>query len=236
MKKVILALLALILLVSCSLPGSLSALLEKLKMQPTAVMSTDLLDLVAEGKLQIISAHGNQGITSLSGRTIDLQLRNNTDAVLEVVMPCGLMFTPINEGSSRMLTVQSNQIILDVAEVKTVKPFVLSMDSLKGLPTSEKNYSVSKLTEGKQLKFARCLCQKDLPAETETRDLISLQLAVWMIDDDSILSNVSDELNDWLRGITGIPFNFPGLDDTLQKLIANLAPEAQAWLDTCGIK
>lgn len=236
MKKIILPLLALVLLVSCALPGSLTDLLEKLKPQPPAAESNDVLDLVASGKVQIISARGNQGVTTLSSRTIDLQLYNATDAALEVVIPCGLMFTPTVEGPSRMMAVQSHSVIDEVNEVKTVKPFVLSMDALKGLPTSEKSYSVDMLSEGKQLEFAECLCQKDLPAETETRDLISLQMAAWMIDDDTILTAASDTLNDWLRSITGIPFNFPGLDNTLQNLIGNLAPEAQAWLDNCGIK
>jgi hypothetical protein len=92
------------------------------------------------------------------------------------------------------------------------------------------------LSEGKQLTFAKCLCQRDLPAETETRDLITLQLAAWMIADQSLLTDVSDELNDFLRYITGIPFDLPGLDKTLKNLIGNLAPEAQAWLDICSIK
>lgn len=235
MKKALLLLLALVLTVSCALPGSLTALFEKLKPQPPVAESNDLLDLVASGKIQIISARGNQGVTSVTGRTIDLQLYNATDAALDVVIPCGLMFTPTVEGPSRMMAVQSHSVIIEVNEVKTIKPFVLSMDSLKGLPTSERTYTVGLLSEGKQLEFAECLCQRDLPAETETRDLISLQLAAWMIADQSILTNVSDELNDFLRDITGIPFNFPGLNKTLQNLIGSLAPEAQAWLDKCSI-
>jgi hypothetical protein len=236
MKKALLLLSALVLMVSCALPDSLTALFEKLKPQPPVAESNNLLDLVASGKVQIISARGNQGVTSINGRTIDLQLYNATDAALEVVIPCGLMFSPTLEGPSHMMTVQSHSVIIEINEVKTVKPFVLSMDSLKGLPTSERTYTVGLLPEGKQLKFAECLCLRDLPAETETRDLISLQLAAWMIADQSILTNVSDELNDFLRDITGIPFNFPGLDKTLQNLIGSLAPEAQAWLDKCSIK
>lgn len=236
MKKALLLLIALVLTVSCALPASLTDLLEKFKSQPPAAESNDLLDLVASGKVQTISARGNLGVTSINGRTIDLQIYNTTDKDLEVVIPCGLMFTPTVEGPSRMLTVQSHSVVIKVNEVKTIKPFVLSMDSLKGLPTSERNYTLGLLTEGKQRGFAKCLCQSDLPAETETRDLISLQLAAWMIADQSILADVSDELNDFLRDITGIPFNLPGMDKTLKNLIGSLAPEAQAWLDKCAIK
>jgi len=236
MKRTALSLLSLVLLVSCALPGSLAGLLEQLKPQPPVEEPTDLMSLVANGSVQIISVRGNQGVTSLSGRTIDLQLLNNSGSSLEVVIPCGVMFLPTQDGASRMVTVQSHSIIMDVDEVKTVMPFVLSIDALKGLPTEGKTYSVEMLTAGKQLEFAECLCQKDLPAETETRDLVSLQLAAWMIADNSPLTGFSDELNDWLRGVTGIPFNIPGLDNAFQNLAESLAPEAQAWLDKCGIK
>jgi hypothetical protein len=236
LKNVLLLLLALVLTVSCALPGSLTGLLEKLRPQSPTAESSDLLDLVTSGKVQVISAHGNQGVTSVNGRTIDLQLYNPTSVALKVNIPCGLIFTPTVEGPSRMMAVQSHSVVIEVDEVKTVKPFVLSMDSLKGLPTPEKTYTVGMLSEGKQLTFANCLCQRDLPAETETRDLITLQLAAWMIADQSLLTDVSDELNDFLRYITGIPFDLPGLDKTLKNLIGNLAPEAQAWLDKCSIK
>ena len=117
-----------------------------------------------------------------------------------------------------------------------IKPFVLSIDALKALPAAEKTYRVEELEAGKQLQFAECLCKKDLPAETETQELISLQLAAWMIDSEGVFTTLPDSLNNLLKEITGLPISIPGLDETMQDLAGSLAPNAQGWLDRCGIE
>lgn len=237
MKKIFPFLIILVFMVSCSLSDSLSALLDRIIAEkPAPVESNDIMTLIANDSISVISIRGNTIASTISGRTVDVELVNNTDQALEVIIPCGLIYIPTDEDASRMIGVQSHRITFDAGETKTIKPFVLSIDNLKALPTADKTYRLELLTEGKQLEFANCLCMKDLPAEIETEDLISIQLAMWMIDESSIITSLPDQLNDWLQHTTGLPIDIPGLDSTLQNLLGDLAPEAQAWLDRCGIK
>ncbi len=237
MKKLAPLLLVLAFMVSCSLPDTLSALLDRQSSQNTPAMeANDLMALIANNSISVVSTRGNPIVASFSGRTIDLELVNNTDKTLDVLIPCGLTFIPTDEAASRMISVQSHEITIEPAEVKKIMPFVLSMDNLEALPTADKSYRLEHLTKGKQLEFAECLCRRDLPAEIETNDLVSAQLAMWMIDESSIITSLPDQLNDWLQNTTGLPIDIPGLDSTLQNLLGDLAPEAQAWLDRCGIK
>lgn len=237
MKKVILPLILICLLTAaCSLPNSLFSLLDQFRPKPTPQPeSNSLLDLVENGKVSIISIRGNVGLGTFTGRTIDLELYNNTDQTLEVSIPCGLVFISAEENTSRMMIVQPTLTSLNKGQTAIVKPFVLSIDALKSLPSPERTYRVQELEEGKNKQFAACLCQQDLPAETETKDLVSLQLAAWMVSSEGTLTNVSDSLNDLLKDLTGLPIAIPGLEDVMQDLAGNIASNAQAWLDKCGI-
>lgn len=237
MKKVVLPLLVFALMISCSCPGTLSAFLNRLRPQSTpTIESNDILTLIANDKIHVISTRGDPGVYSLGGRTIKLEIFNNTDASLEVSIPCGLVFIPASEKSSKMMVVQKTDFQFAAGDTKEIRPFVLSTDSLKSLPDAETTYRLEMMQQGQQLEFAECLCTKDLPAETETQDLVSLQLAAWLIDPNSPITKFPDNLNDWLKDLTGLPINIPGLDDTLQNLSDKLVPKAQAWLDQCGIK
>ena len=225
-----------LLLVACSLPAALNSFFQHFKPQPTAaVESNSLLDLVENGKVSVVSIRGNVGVGSFTGRTIDMEIYNNTEGMLEVSIPCGLVFINAGENSSRMMVVQSTLVNLNQGETGVIKPFVLSIDALKGLPLPERTYRVSEMEEGKNRDFAACLCEQDLPAETETKDLISLQLAAWMVSSEGALANAPDDLNDLLKDLTGLPITLPGLDEAMQDLAGNIAPNAQAWLDRCGI-
>ncbi len=225
-----------LLLVACSLPAALTSLLQQFRPQPTPVLeSNSLLDLAASGKVNIISIRGNVGLGSFTGRTIDLELYNNTETLLEVSIPCGLVFISAEENTSRMMVVQPALTKLNKGQTAVSKPFVLSIDALKSLPSPERTYRVEELEEGKNKQFAACLCQQDLPAETETKDLISLQLAAWMVSSEGTLTNVYESLNNLLKDLTGLPIAIPGLEETVQDLAGNLAPNAQKWLDKCGI-
>ena len=237
MKKVVLPLLILILMISCSCPGTFTALFDKLKPQSTPITeSNDVLSLIANDRIRVISTRGEIVVYNLGGRTINMELYNNTDAPLEVIIPCGLVYIPTDPGSSRMVVVQGSEIQFTAGETREIRPFALSIDSLKSLPKSETTYRLEMLEEGKQLDLAKCLCLEDLPAETETQDLVSLQLAAWMIDPDSDITKFPENINDWLKDLTGLPIGIPGLDDTLQNLAGSLAPKAQTWLDKCGIE
>lgn len=237
MKKLAPLLLVLAFMVSCSLPDTLSALLDRQSSQNTPAMeANDLMTLIANNSISVVSTRGNPIVASFSGRTIDLELVNNTDKTLEVLIPCGLTFIPTDEAASRMISVQSHEITIEPAEVKKIMPFVLSMDNLEALPTADKSYRLEHLTKGKQLEFAECLCRRDLPAEIETNDLVSAQLAMWMLDESSAITDLPDELNEWLQDAIGLPITIPGLDNALQNLTGNLAPEAKAWLEKCGIE
>lgn len=225
-----------LLLVACSLPSALSALLQQFRPQPTAVVeSNSLLDLVENGRLSVVSIRGNVGLGSFTSRTIDLELFNNTNGELEVSIPCGLVFVSADENTSRMMVVQPTLTSLHQGETAVIRPFVLSIDALESLPSPERTYRVTELEAGKNRQFATCLCGQDLPAETETKDLISLQLAAWMVGSEGTLINASDSLNNLIKDLTGLPIAIPGLDDAMQDIAGNIAPNAQAWLDKCGI-
>ncbi len=172
---------------------------------------------------------------SFTGRTIDLELYNNTENALEIEIPCGLVFISAEEDTSGMMVVQPSLINMAKGKTDIIKPFVLSIDALKALPAPEKTYRVEELEAGKQLLFAECLCKKDLPAETETQELISLQLAAWMIDSEGVFTTLPDTLDNLLKDLTGLPISIPWLDETMQDLAGSLAPNAQTWLDGCGI-
>ena len=236
-SKLLLLMMVSLLLTACTLPAALTSLLDRIRPQPTPLPeSNSLLDLVANGKVNVVSIRGNTGLGSFTGRTIDLELYNNTQFPLEVEIPCELVFVSADENTSRMMVVQPSVVNLTMGETDIVKPFVLSIDSLKSLPAAEKTYRVEELEAGKQLQYAQCLCKVDLPAETETQELISLQLAAWMIDSEGVFTTLPESLNNLLKDITGLPIAIPGLGETMQDLAGNLAPNAQVWLDRCGIE
>ena len=225
-----------VLLVSCALPDSISSLLDRLR-QPaaTATESNSLLDLVESGKVNVVSIRGNIGLSALTGRTIDLELYNTTEQTLEVEIPCGLVFISDVENTSRMMVVQRSVITLTKGRNKIIKPFVLSVDALKKLPSSDITYRVEYLERGKPLDFANCLCNTDLPAETETNELISLQLAAWMAGSDQLVSEIPENIKEMIVEITGLPISLPGLDNTIQELAKTVLPNANAWLERCAI-
>ena len=235
-RKVLLIILIGMMLSACTLTQTLSSLWQQLNAQPTPVtISNSLPDLVENGQLSVVSARGDIGLGSLSGRTIELELYNITSNPLEVFIPCSLVFIPAVDDTSRMVIVQSSTIVLEAKGTSTVKPFVLSVDPLQALPVPEKTYRIDQLEEGKLLQFSECLCKYDLPAETETRDLLSLQLAAWMVASDSAFTSLPEYVNKLLQDITGLPISIPGLEDSIQDLAASLAPNAQQWLDKCDI-
>ena len=235
-KKFLIIILTGVLLSACSLTQTLKSLWQQLRPQPTpAATSNSLLDLVENGQLSVVSARGDIGLGSLSGRTITLELYNLTDSPLEVFVPCGLALIPADENASRMMTVQSTTTLLASKDTAVIRPFVLGIDPVKALPTAEKTYRLEELEAGKLLQFSECLCKHDLPAETETRDLLSLQLAAWMVASDGVFTSLPESLNNLLQDVTGLPIVIPGLENTIQDLAASLAPNAQQWLDKCGI-
>ena len=175
-------------------------------------------------------------MSTLTGRSIELELFNTTEQSLEIEVPCGLVFIPDVENTSRMMVVQRSVINLTKGNMKTIKPYVLSIDALQLLPSADKTYRVDYLEAGKPLDFANCLCRSDLPAETETNELINLQLAAWMVSSDQLISEIPENLKDIVAEITGLPINFPGMDKAIQDMAKTVIPGANAWLDRCEIK
>lgn len=235
--KILLLLLVAAMLTACALPDSLSSLLNRFKPQVELdAESNTLLDLVESGKIRIVSIRGTSGLSTLTGRSIELELFNTTEQSLEIEVPCGLVFIPDVENTSRMMVVQRSVINLTKGNMKTIKPYVLSIDALQLLPSADKTYRVDYLEAGKPLDFANCLCRSDLPAETETNELINLQLAAWMVSSDQLISEIPENLKDIVAEITGLPINFPGMDKAIQDMAKTVIPGANAWLDRCEIK
>ena len=235
--KILLLILIAALLTACALPDSLSSLLSRFTPQVELdAESNSLLNLVESGKVRVVSIRGASGLNVLTGRSIELEVFNTTEQDLEVEIPCGLVFIPDTEGSSRMMVVQRSVISLTKGNMKSIRLYVLSIDALLKLPSADKTYRVEALEAGKSLDFANCLCQADLPAETDTNELINLQLAAWMVSSDQLISEIPENLNDMVAEITGLPINFPGMDKAIQDMAQTVIPGANAWLDRCEIK
>jgi len=235
MKKMILPLVALSLMLSCSLPGTITAFLERLKPEEAVEPEQrSLMPLIEKDRIRVISTRGSQGINGFSGEVIDLELYNNAKKTLEVSIPCGLVFIPSDENTSQMMVVQALEFQLQAGETRVVNPFVLSIETAKWMPAPEKTYRVDELQEGKQLQLAQCLCNEELPSETQ--EMVSVQLAAWMVANESVFTNTTQDLNDLLKNFTGLPIDIPGLDQSLQDLAGNVAPKAQAWLEKCEIE
>ena len=130
------------------------------------------------------------------------------------------------------MVVQPLKTSLQSGETVIVQPFVVCINSDKGVPTPDDAFTVGTLADGKLLQLASCFCQEDLQTDRDFQDLLSIQYATWAVTEESL---EGDYPSMW-ESLEQYSEEIPGLSESLQELMQNIYPGSLEWLDKCEIE
>ena len=175
----------------------------------------------------------------VSGEILDVSLTNETDRELTVLVPCGLIFTPVGgepdepepepepeDGASpigvvevqRMMVVQpvvvpgASLVFLPPSGTTFLTPYVMCIDSERPAPESGAVYGVGEMATDELLALATCVCERDLGAELDpAMGDMSLQLAIWAASEGA-LPDMTDDLSELDGALADLVGDGIGLD------------------------
>jgi hypothetical protein len=181
-----------------------------------------------------------EGITANSqdedtyGPILTLQLTNPGTEEILVSVPCGLVFTPSDDDNQRLMMVQPLEVALAAGETKSPAPYVVCIDVAASAPSYNDTYSVGYLTDNPNLlKFAECICNKELNTALESMDGVGVQFAAWSIETGGDFSQVLEEngaMSDFVEEEFG-----DGLDDAVTQFMEMMTLFGDDWLEECEI-
>jgi len=241
MKKGIALLIALFIMVGCSLPSTITSLFQKTNWtesqapHPTTEPAS-FLTLIDNNQIVITGITGNELNAGFIGNVLDLQLTNKSEKTLEVYIPCGLIFVPEDDSIQQMMVIQSISLSLKTGESADLAPFVVCIQSSKATPVGGDAFVVGDIVEGKLLQLAECFCREEIDADQDFSKLMSIQFATWMVADDTDFTDLPTEGGGALGDLIGGDSGLGGLGDFLQTFITTMAPDAKTWLDKCQIE
>lgn len=171
----------------------------------------DVVRLVDAGMIDLTIDVPEGGV---SGELLHLSFVNTTDDDVDVVLPCGLVFAPDDDGElQRMMNLTPFDATLADGDAIEVTPFVMCIDSSAPAPGPAASYQVAELADDNLLAFAQCICNDGLLDEVDTASGdMSLQIAVWAAADgelpdiDAAMTEADGALSD-LLGAEGIDFD-----------------------------
>lgn len=131
-----------------------------------------------------------------------------------------------------MMVVQPLIVSLQSGETVIVQPFVVCINSDKGVPTPDDAFTVGALADGKLFQLAGCFCQEDLQTDGDFQKLMSIQYATWAVTDETL---EGDYQTMW-ESLEQYSEEIPGFSESLQELMQNIYPGSLEWLDKCEIE
>lgn len=199
---------------------------------PSGESYINLTNLIKEEKISVGSAQGSESNPGFTGSVLEIEVRNNTDEPLEFSIPCGLIFVPADDSTQNMMVVQPLIVSLQSGETVIIQPFVVCINSDKGVPTPDDAFTVGSLADGKLFQLASCFCQEDLQTDRDFQDLLSIQYATWAVTEESL---EGDYPSMW-ESLEQYSEEIPGLSESLQEQMQNIYPGSLEWLDKCKIE
>jgi hypothetical protein len=237
MVKRVVILLLLCLMAACSVPFGITQWLEQLRANLIGeAESYNFLSLIEKGNLEILRVTSTAFTPAFAGNLLQLELQNNSRKAIDVPLPCGLTFIPVDETFAQVVVVQPQQIQIEPGAQTVVNPFMISIEPGKWIPNDGQEYRVGEMVDGKLLQFAQCTCNQQYSAQDEFETLLSLQLATWMAAEDESVAQFYEKLNDFTSQLTGLPVAIPGLENVFQGVLKVIAPEASQLLEECGVE
>ena len=192
----------------------------------------EVLDLIDRGDVEVEEILNTGGEFGTIGEIFSVAVRNTSSDVLEVEIPCGLVFTPDNNSLQPMMVIQKESGSVDPGETLNLSPYVVCIDADTEVPEAGDNYSIGDMEEGDLLSFAECLCEDP---DTIT-DPLGVQFAVWMVSEDIDPGDLSDDDGEGFQTLFdgNIPDEMRGMIDSPLGQSGN--GSSQDWLARCGIK
>ena len=163
---------------------------------------------------------------------MELTLTNTSEAMVTVVIPCGLVFAPTEAEEQTMMVVQSLEISIAPGETVEVTPFVVCIDIASPAPGYGSGYEVSHMVDGDLLILAECVCKETLVAEAEDFTAVSVQFAAWTVATGGDFTSLLEEEGNALEGLAGGDDVNAYFEAMMEMLSAFGVPD---WLAVCGI-
>ena len=137
--------------------------------------------VIADGGLKKAHKEASQG-----HETFLVKLTNKSKEKLQIVIPCGLVFTPEEKKFQKMIVVKSSNYTLLPLDTFDINLYVACIDMLNDQPDKGDKYSVGYMHNGKLRNFIDCLCG----IKNVEKDPMGAQFAIW-----NISSNVAYSAN-----------------------------------------
>lgn len=224
----IVAVFSVLTILSCTVPPIING---DVSSDEPVVGITETMELNGSTIDQVAAISGDDTI----GPILSVQLTNPTSGEVVATLPCGLVFHP-GGGSEAQSLMMIQQIVIDIpaGQTVTVEPYVVCIESNMSIPSAGIDYQVGEMTSGDLLKFARCLCQENLPESitsnpTAFQDIFGIQIAVWVVAD-----NIS--FDDFLGDMSSGEGAIGDLQPILGPMIEMLESASNEWLERCDIE
>jgi low density lipoprotein receptor-related protein 5/6 len=175
-------------------------------------------------------------------------LENPSGIALEFVgdvfvrIPCGTVFEPSDDGEDspqRLMVIQEASTLVPAGGQAELYPYVICIDSNRGLPGRSTEYQIKAPVSGDLYKLADCICDENLVSEEEDPMLnmgqqAGLQLSVWQVSGGLDFDELMAEAESAGAGDSALG-SYSELIQMSQEIFSTL-PQYVDWLEMCQIE
>lgn len=145
-----------------------------------------------------------------SGKSVNLQLSNNTNNSLQILIPAGTTYIPESEGEQTLIQME-DQLITLAPNGKTYPSIgAFCTEANDRCPTANKSFKIGRSSNPKFDKLFAFVKDKKVSKS-------NYQDAIWAISDNKSVSNINAELP---------------IDKELRKFVASLTGQKDTWYTT----
>lgn len=145
-----------------------------------------------------------------SGKSVNLQLSNNTNNSVQILIPAGTTYSPENDGEQTLIQMEDQMITLAPHGVSTPSIGAFCTEAHDRCPTASNSFKIGKSTNPKFSKLFDFVKDKKVSKS-------NYQDAVWAISDNKSVSNINAELP---------------VDKEFRKFVATLTGQKDTWYTT----
>lgn len=160
-----------------------------------------------------------------------------------VRIPCGTVFEPGGEdaedGKQRLMVIQEASAVVPAGGQAELDPFVVCIDSNRGIPNQTTEYSIGAPASGDLMKLAQCICQEKLVSEEEDPMLnlgqqAGLQLSVWQVAGGFNMDELLSE-SEIAGGDESALGSYSEFIQLAQEMMSTF-PQYVDWLEACQVE
>jgi hypothetical protein len=192
---------------------------------------TDFGKLLASGSLSIEDINSNADGETV-GEILTVHFINQSDDEIQVAIPCGLVFLPVDPGEQPLMLVQPLDVTLSPGEEANLQPFVVCADLKTSAPSLGSGYTIGYIEDENLLAFAQCICNQEINTELGSLDSLGVQFATWTVSIGGDASSLVEEtegsvLEEMMEGME--------VDEFIEYFTELLNTFGGEWLDRCSI-